>query len=255
MILSEIVDYFDKIYPKELSCSWDNDGLMVCQNIKKDITRVAVALDANIYSVDFSIKNGCELLLSHHPYIFDHIGNIRPSSLYGDRVIYAFRNDISVISLHTRLDAAKNGVSETLAKKIGAKLIGNISSSNDEPPYGRIGEFDDAVSEINMINLLKERLGAPVVEYCCKNPIKRMAICGGAGKDLICAALENKCDTLVTGEVGYNSVIDACEQGLNIFAAGHYYTEYPICDELCQVCKDILHLDVFKFDNTLEKIG
>ena len=39
-------------------------------------------------------------------------------------------------------------------------------------------------------------------------------------------------DTYLSGTLGYHDLVDAPENGMNLVAAGHYYTEAPVCDVL-----------------------
>lgn len=59
-----------------------------------------------------------------------------------------------------------------------------------------------------------------------------MAICGGAGSDLINLALARGADTLLTGDVKYHSAQQAVFRGLNIIDAGHQATEMPVLEDL-----------------------
>ena len=56
--------------PKELSCEWDNDGIMLAFDADRDIRRVAVALDANALSIENALAMKADLIVTHHPLIF-----------------------------------------------------------------------------------------------------------------------------------------------------------------------------------------
>ena len=62
--------------------------------------------------------------------------------------------------------------------------------------------------------------------------VQRVAVCGGAGSDLISLALAQGADTLVTGDVKYHEAQRAVFSGLNIIDAGHQATELPVLDDL-----------------------
>ena len=62
--------------------------------------------------------------------------------------------------------------------------------------------------------------------------VQRVAICGGAGSDLVELALARGADTLVTGDVKYHEAQRAVFSGLNIIDAGHQPTELPVLDDL-----------------------
>ena len=84
-------------------------------------------------------------------------------------------------------------------------------------------------------------------------PVQKIALIGGDGKDLIDAAMACGADTLVTGSAGYNAVLDASENGLNILEAGHYYTEAPVLAHLADICRKNEIPDCLFFDSNETK--
>ena len=62
--------------------------------------------------------------------------------------------------------------------------------------------------------------------------MKKVYVVGGDGKSLISRALALGADTLLTGRVSYNTLIDASDMGLNIVEAGHFFTENPVCQKI-----------------------
>ena len=43
--VKDIYAYFDALLPKELSCDWDNDGVMLCKNGEKNVKKILCVLD------------------------------------------------------------------------------------------------------------------------------------------------------------------------------------------------------------------
>ena len=70
--INDIVSYFETFAPKETAMDFDNVGLLVGDK-KKVVTNVLVALDITSEVIDEAEKNGCELIISHHPVIFSPI--------------------------------------------------------------------------------------------------------------------------------------------------------------------------------------
>ena len=102
MTIQTLVTHLDRLYPKSLSCSWDNDGLLCCGDPSRELRKVLVSLDATKAAINYAAENGYDLLLTHHPMIFRGAKAVTPSTLVGGRVISALNAGISVISLHTR---------------------------------------------------------------------------------------------------------------------------------------------------------
>ena len=70
MTVLELYKYFNSIIPKELSCEWDNDGLMCCPDGGHEVCRALVCLDVTEEAVNEAIKGGFDVIVSHHPFIF-----------------------------------------------------------------------------------------------------------------------------------------------------------------------------------------
>ena len=57
--------------------------------------------------------------------------------------------------------------------------------------------------------------------------VRRVAVCGGAGDDLIDAARAAGADVYVTADLRHHPVSEAAERGLAMVDAGHWATEWP----------------------------
>jgi dinuclear metal center YbgI/SA1388 family protein len=58
-------------------------------------------------------------------------------------------------------------------------------------------------------------------------PVRRVAVCGGAGDDQAAAALRAGADVLVTADCRHHRTRDALEAGLAVVDATHWATEWP----------------------------
>ncbi len=228
-----IKDFYGKLtelYPTSLSCEWDNDGLMCCHDMKAEVKKVLIALDCTIEVLNYASLHGFDTVLTHHPLIFKGLTSVTQDSLVSNKVIFCIKNNINVISLHTRLDAGKNGVNDCLAEKLGLSDI-EVFGDEESPELGRIG----TASSESFIETVKDSLGLTSVTAYLARDIHRVAVVGGSGKDYIKAAVAAGADTFLTGECSYNAALDAADMGLNIIEAGHYHTEFPVCEHLANL--------------------
>ena len=116
--VQEIYDTLQKIAPPELACSWDNVGLLV--NAGTPVTGVLTALDITPAVVREAVENDCELIVSHHPVIFDPLRRLDKD----DVPALLMQNGISAICMHTNLDAAPGGVNDMLSDVLGIQRSG-----------------------------------------------------------------------------------------------------------------------------------
>lgn len=104
--------------PPSIKMDFDNVGLLL-GDPSSPVSRILVCLDVTEAVVDEAMQKKCELIVSHHPLIFNQISTINPVDEQG-RIIYKMiRNNIALLSAHTNLDAALDGVSFVLANNLG----------------------------------------------------------------------------------------------------------------------------------------
>ncbi|MEX2601783.1 MAG: Nif3-like dinuclear metal center hexameric protein [Balneolaceae bacterium] len=113
-----ITNFMHQWAPPGIKMDYDNVGLLVGDQ-QQDVSRILVCLDVTESVVDEAIQTSCDLIVSHHPLIFQKISRISPSDEQG-RILYKLiRHDISLLAVHTNLDAALDGVSFVLANNLG----------------------------------------------------------------------------------------------------------------------------------------
>ena len=228
MTFRELYYELDKMYSKSLSCEWDNDGIMCMPDPEKPVKKVLISLDVTEDAVDYAIQNGFDTIVSHHPLIFKSQQSLSMDNYTQKKLIKLVKKGINVMSFHTRLDAVEGGVNDTLCKLLGLKSV----VVDEIDPIGRIAILDTEASLEEFSESVKDKLESPIVLFSGNNPVKKVYVCGGDGKDMIPAAIKNGADTLLTGRASYNTMIDAKDMGLNIIEAGHFYTEEPVCAAL-----------------------
>ena len=58
MTVNTLYSELDRRIPRELSCEWDNDGLMCAPNGEREVRRVLVTLDVTEGAVERAIEGG-----------------------------------------------------------------------------------------------------------------------------------------------------------------------------------------------------
>lgn len=231
MRVHELYRFLDGKIPTSLSCEWDNDGLMCCPNGEREVRRVLIALDITAAVVKEAIDGGYDVILSHHPLIFHPLKAINDGDHVAKKVIELLRSDITAMSFHTRLDAVVGGVNDTLARALG--LFDVVPFGENGETIGRVGTLENEISLDTFAERVKKVTGAPCVQVADAGfPVHRVALLGGGGSSDVDAARASGADTYLTGELKHNQLTDAPECGMNLIAAGHFYTEDLICKRL-----------------------
>ena len=238
MTVKELYNALNERIPQSLSCAWDNDGLMCCPDGSRAARRVLVTLDVTSDAVEYAISGGFDLIVSHHPFIFKGLKSVGEDDHIAAKAIDLIRNGISVMSFHTRLDAVEGGVNDTLAELLGLCHVELLISADGA--IGRVGVLPAPMELSDFARLVKARLSAPYV-LCAEGGGKayRVALLGGEGGDDLDAAVLAGADTYISGRIGYHKMTDAPELGINLIEAGHFYTEYPVCETLVKMISEI----------------
>jgi len=250
MNFKELYEKFDKICSRELSCEWDNDGIMCMPDPEQSVKKVLISLDITEDVVDFAIKNNYDTVISHHPLVFSSQKSLSVESFTQRKLIKLVKGNINVMSFHTRLDAMDGGVNDTLCN---ALELTNVKKDALDP-IGRIGCLKEKMCLKDFAEYVKNKLGSHCVMYSGNKNVSKIYVVGGDGKDLISNAITNGADTLLTGRASYNTAIDACDMDLNIVEAGHFYTENPVCNTLKNILLGMdksIEADVY-FSNKIE---
>jgi dinuclear metal center YbgI/SA1388 family protein len=116
--IADIVGIINKIAPFSLAESWDNPGLQV-GDPSANVTRIMVALDPAPDVIDSAITASCQLLVTHHPLIFNPLKSISTATTLGTTIHKSIRAGLAILSLHTNYDIANGGLNDLLARKIG----------------------------------------------------------------------------------------------------------------------------------------
>lgn len=230
--VKDISDFINGIAPYETKCQWDNCGLLVGSYTQK-CSKIGVVLDLTAETLNEAEKNGCDLIVTHHPVVFKPKKNF----LSGDVVFEAARKGISVISAHTCFDCAEGGVNDVLSAILGLTDVKGVPSEECSVPMARIGNTYRTTSEA-FASFVAKKLGTTVRFVDAHNNIETVAVCGGSGMSFIDDVLSMGADAYVTGDISHHEMLEAKEKGITVIAAGHFETEYPSMKTLCDYIRN-----------------
>ena len=234
----QVVDALEHYAPLPLQEGYDNAGLQVGLTEAVEVSGALLCLDVTEAVVDEAIRKGCNLIVSHHPLIFRKLARISDENYVQRTVRKAIKNDIAIVSMHTNMDAAKGGVNFKIAEKLGLRNLrffgGEKEIDGVKGGEGVIGEITDETDALHadgiaaddLVLLLRQRFGVECVQcnQLLRRPIRKVALCGGAGSFLLDAAIAAGADAFITGEMHYHEFFGH-EQEIQICVIGHYQSE------------------------------
>lgn len=227
----EIERYFDEKVPFSLKMDFDNVGLL-CGFPDREVHRVLLALDVTREVIEEAVTLGAELVVTHHPVIFHPLKRLCSDDIEGGRVVSMIQHGLSAICLHTNLDIVRGGVNDALAEVLGLSVT-------EELECGRVAELAESEDMAAFCQRVRSALQVSGIRFCDSGrKVKRVALCGGSGGDLVYEAAALGCDTVLTGEIRYNQWLDGREQGLNLVDADHFCTENVVIPVLKRFLED-----------------
>jgi len=235
-----VMDALEHIAPKHLAEEWDNPGLLVGA-FNQDIKKILVCLDVSDGVVEQAIKEDANMIVAHHPLIFNGIKKIRTDLPLGARLQRLLKHDIAVAAAHTNLDIAVGGVNDVLAEKIGLSKLSTfvITEQKDDGTIESLGRMGCLPAPIAVEDFAQQVRAALPTEHvrlvhAGSRPVRKVALCSGSGAEFIEKAAFMGADAYVTGDVKYHEAQTAVEMGLHVIDAGHFATEFPVVNVLCK---------------------
>ena len=115
---SYVISLIEELAPSNLAEDWDNTGWQVGDS-QAEVSTVAVALDPSPGALAKAEQLGAELLITHHPLLFQPLKHLRLDLPTENLVARFLQAGVGVFSAHTNLDHAPQGTSAVLAQKLG----------------------------------------------------------------------------------------------------------------------------------------
>lgn len=209
--VKDFYEYLNFIAPFDTQEDWDNSGLLA-GDPDAEVKKAAVVLDITVEAIRQAHTLGADLIISHHPLIFEPLKSV----VKGNPAYELVSRGMNAICCHTPLDIAQGGTNDTLAKLLGFEV-----HTGDDPilRFGTISETDTK----NLAQHIGKALNTTVRYADAGKPVKKIAICTGSGCSLLSQA--GDIDAFITGDASHHNFLDALQEGISVIAAGHYETE------------------------------
>ncbi len=229
---SEIISEIENLAPVETAQSWDNSGWQIFLG-KEETKKVMLCLTVTQNVISQALEHGCDLIISHHPVIFNPIKKITNNTVSEKIIIEAIKNDVQIYSAHTNLDIAKGGVNDILCERLGIDVIETRNEG-----FVKIAKLPELIDLDSFILKLKISLNVSkikIINPCDKKYIQTIAVCSGSGSSF--ADELKDVDAFITGDVKYHNALDV--QNILLIDAGHFETERIVLQSLKNLLEKI----------------
>lgn len=221
---------------------YDNIGLIVGRP-ENTVTKILVCLDVTDKVIDEAIREGAQLIISHHPMIWAPVKNIRGDNVLGRKLLNLIEHKIAVYAAHTNLDFVRDGVNDFAAAQLGLRNVRPLEPYIDEEQgFGRVGELANKV----FITVLKGEVESVFNDRFVRilsepyAQVKKIAVINGAGggdTKYVDMALQAGADCLITADVKHHVAVYAADAGLAVIEPQHYAMEHAYIARLVQTLR------------------
>jgi dinuclear metal center YbgI/SA1388 family protein len=230
--LGEVVDALEAVYDPRWAQSWDAVGL-VCGDPAATVRRVLFAVDPVEAVLDEALDWGADLIVTHHPLLLKPVHGVGADTFKGRAVHRLITGGCALFTAHTNADVANPGVSDALAVALGLTVTGpilplagqsGVGTGAESGPglglgLGRFGTLPVSEPLRDFADRVAAALPATVagvrVAGDPDQPVRLVAVCGGAGDDreLLAAVRAAGADAYVTADLRHHPAGEAREAG------------------------------------------
>ena len=239
MVLQNIIEFLEEIAPLSLQEPYDNAGLIV-GNPSIEVQGVLVCLDSTPEVIQEAIDKKCNVVIAHHPIVFQGLKKIQGISYIERAVILAIKHDIAIYAIHTNLDNVfHQGVNAKICERLELQETQILAPKSLENPHigsGMMGILKESMAEPTFMNFLKSRMQVHCIRHTSflNKPISKVAVCGGSGSFLLDRAIHQGAQVFISADFKYHQFFDA-DGKIVIADIGHYESEQftiPLIHEL-----------------------
>ena len=121
-----------------------------------------------------------------------------------------------------------------------AYQIIQLENNNHFSGLGRFGDFENEMEENDFLSFVKEKFNLKIIRHSNFNAkkIKRVGVLGGSGASGSKAAISQKCDAYLTGDVKYHDFFQS-EGKMLICDIGHFESEQFVTQQLVETLSEI----------------
>lgn len=230
MTINDVIEKIEQFAPLSISReliskgSYDNSGFLIGdKNVEVD--GAVIAIDLCNDAVDLALEEGCNLIITHHPFIYSPLSSVTEDDYKGRLVRRLIQNGISVYSSHLPSDMTKGGIDDLFAAEFKG-TVKNKLLDEETYSYGKISEIKPKTLG-ELVEELKEKFSFVHFVGETDKTVSRVAtFCGKAsGKD-VSFAIKEKADLFVSCDIDHQHIVELKECGISVIELLHGESEF-----------------------------
>lgn len=220
MRVRDVYGMIDRLAPFDTQLEYDNSGILV-GSPDQEVSGILFALDATDTVISEAVRQGCNLIVTHHPLMFSARRRLTDEDYEGRILMRLIRENVSLIAAHTCLDQAPGGVNDALAADC---LLRDVTGEG----FIRVGRLSVPMKAGPLADMLSSSLHTTVRLMGSPDIIvTRLGLCSGSGGDEWRNARALGADAFLSGEIKHHLALEMVDEGMCAFECGHFATEEP----------------------------
>ncbi len=218
----DILALTDSLFPFDFAEKWDNCGLQI-GSPDQIVEGIVVSLDPSAEAVEFTARSAAQLLVTHHPLLLKPLKQILLNEFVGKAVITAAKSDISIIALHTNLDAAPGGLNDEICSLLDLHSV----TAPRGATCARIGFLSAPMALAEFADKVLKRFTLEHLSIIADDDrdVRKVFCACGSGMGYLENAVAEGADVMLTGDVRYHAALEAKTFNIPVLDAGHYGLE------------------------------
>jgi len=160
---SDIIKKIEQWAPQNLVDTWDNTGLQI-GDPEQMIKGIIISMDVTEEVVEEAIREQCNMIVTHHPFIFRPIDRLILNTYKGRLIKKIISNDILIYNAHTNLDLAEEGINDQLAVLFKMKDTEILSELSTEELV-KVAVYVPETHQNNILEALSESGAGHIGDY------------------------------------------------------------------------------------------
>ena len=215
--VADVAAAAERLWPIAGAEPWDAAGL-VSGELDHPVSRILLAVDAVAATVEEALATQADLLLTHHPLLLRGVTSVAADRYKGAVLTRLIRAGCALLTAHTNADVVDDGTSDVLARRLGLSGLSPISPDAFGGGIGRVGDLAEPTTLGRFASIvagvLPPTAGGVLVSGAYDQPVRRVAVCGGAGDAFLAAPAVLGADVYVTADLRHHAAQEAREQAL-----------------------------------------
>ncbi len=253
MKIADIIKKIEDFAPLEISLEviksggYDNSGLLVGKT-DSEFSGGVVCIDVTPDVVEKAIEKKANLIISHHPFIYAPLKDLRLGSFRADAINLLLKNDIAVYSSHLCMDLCKGGIDDVVAKMCGIEIEKSCEKYS-QGSYGKLGKVEERTF-FEYVEFLKTKFNVVLSSNSNLGKLiqSSASFCGsGMDYDKIEFCKANNVDVAISCDIPHHLSLELVQSNIEVVSLDHGESEFlafkQIIGDILEECENISYFE------------